>query len=87
MKPVVHLLLTAVVGAGAAAHVSGTLLGAYSLVWLFPAYIISFLVNCIWWVRGVGWGAGALAAGGAEGGARRKGRKVEEWGTGVVRFA
>lgn len=48
LKPAVHLLLTAVVGSTSAAAFEGALVGLYNLLWLFPAYVISFLVNCIW---------------------------------------
>ena len=48
LKPAVHLLLTAVVGASSAQAISAALVGLYNLLWLFPAYLISFLVNCIW---------------------------------------
>lgn len=48
LKPVVHLLLTAVLGADSAARLAAALVGLYNLLWLFPAYLISFLVNCIW---------------------------------------
>lgn len=50
LRPAVHLALSAVAGPGAAAAAGAALAGVYSLLWLFPAYLISFLVNCIWWV-------------------------------------
>lgn len=51
-KPALHLGLSAVVGPASAAAISGALVGLYHVLWLFPAYLISFLVNCIWWVPG-----------------------------------
>ena len=48
LKPTVHLLLTAVVGGASASRIAAALVGMYNLLWLFPAYLISFLVNCIW---------------------------------------
>lgn len=47
-KPALHLGLSAVVGPASAAAISGALVGLYHVLWLFPAYLISFLVNCIW---------------------------------------
>ncbi|KAI7846132.1 hypothetical protein COHA_000393 [Chlorella ohadii] len=48
-KPALHLGLSAVVGPASAAAISGALVGLYHVLWLFPAYLISFLVNCIWY--------------------------------------
>ncbi len=48
LRPTVHLLLTAVLGADSAARFAAALVGLYNLLWLFPAYLVSFLVNCIW---------------------------------------
>ena len=49
LRPTVHLLLTAVLGADSATRCAAALVGLYNLLWLFPAYLVSFLVNCIWW--------------------------------------
>ena len=50
LKPLVHLLLTAVVGGASAGAISSALVGLYHLLWLAPAYLVSLLVNCIWCV-------------------------------------
>lgn len=62
LKPAVHLALSAVAGPGAAGAAGAALAGVYSLLWLFPAYLISFLVNCIWWVLGAGTGGAVREA-------------------------
>ncbi|EFN53255.1 hypothetical protein CHLNCDRAFT_137174 [Chlorella variabilis] len=49
LKPLVHLLLTAVVGGASAGAISSALVGLYHLLWLAPAYLVSLLVNCIWY--------------------------------------
>lgn len=49
LRPTVHLLLTAVLGADSATRCAAALVGLYNLLWLFPAYLVSFLVNCIWY--------------------------------------
>jgi hypothetical protein len=48
LKPLVHLVLTAVVGGTGAKTMGATLIGLYHLLWLAPAYLVSLLVNCIW---------------------------------------
>lgn len=49
LKPLVHLVLTAVVGGTGAKTMGATLIGLYHLLWLAPAYLVSLLVNCIWY--------------------------------------
>ena len=50
LTPSVNLLVTAVVGAASAPAIAGALLSLYHVLWLFPAYVTSLLVNCIWCV-------------------------------------
>lgn len=48
LAPGFRWLVSSTVPAWAPA-LDGGLYLAYTLAWLFPAYIVSFIVNCLWW--------------------------------------
>lgn len=48
LLPAFRLLLAPLLGPTGAGTLSAALVGAYHLLWLLPAYAISFLINCIW---------------------------------------
>ncbi len=58
LVPLLRLLLGPLLGAARSETLSAAFVGAYNLLWLLPAYAISFLVNCIW----CAWAAGLWAS-------------------------
>ncbi|GAB4821815.1 hypothetical protein N2152v2_008861 [Parachlorella kessleri] len=49
LLPVLRLLVAPLLGPSHTEALSLAFAGAYNLLWLLPAYAISFLVNCIWY--------------------------------------
>lgn len=48
LLPTARTLAAPLLGPAATDALSTALVGGYNLLWLLPAYAISFLVNCIW---------------------------------------